>query len=153
MTRPLSHDSLGRRHQHVARRTGNEERKPNLRGFKVYVGTFVAAGDPGNDPPDTSPSSPAWQNGFTYKGGAPVWFAHGLDGETDMGGEYDLITGSPVSGDIAFTMPAEWVAGMPRAAAIPVELDTDVWGFAMQVCDLTTGDVRLFWPTVATAYP
>ena len=47
----------------------------------------------------------------------PLWFAHGLDGETDMGGMYDLLTGGPpgippVSGDVAWVCPTEWRAGM-----------------------------------------
>lgn len=126
---------------------------------KIFVGTFVADGDPGNDPFDpengvtTSANSPDWQNGFTYMTGAPVWFAHGIDGELDMGGQYDLVTGSPVSGDVAFTMPLEWAVTGPAAAMIPIELDTDVWSIAIQTIDFVSGDVRLFWPIVADAAP
>lgn len=151
--RRLTYDSLGRRHMKLAGRVRQERQKPNLRGFKVYVGDFVDVDDPGNDPPDTSPSSPTWQNGFGYRPGSPVWFAHGLDGELDMGGDYDLVTGSPVSGDVAFTMPLEWATTGPRAAMFPVELDTDVWTVAVQTINHATGAVRIFWPIVADPVP
>lgn len=153
MSRPLRNDSLGGRHHGVAVAVADERAKPNLRGFKVYVGDFVGVDDPGNDPPDTSPTSPPFLNGFGYQAGQPLWFAHGLDGETDMGGAYDLVTGGPVSGDVAFVMPGEWRSGMPDAAAFPVELATDVWTIAVQTHDPATGNVRVFWPIVATAYP
>lgn len=139
---------------------GNEERKPVLPGFQVYVGTYVAPDDPGNDPPGTSPSSPAWQNGFTWLGGYPIWFAHGVDGETDMGGAYDLITGAPSSGDVAFTMPAEWAQAAQPYTAFVVLLDNSpgdqadwIYGIAAQVIDTVGGDVRIYWPLVATPYP
>src|SRR5262245_41932479 len=118
--RTLRYETIGRRVRKNTDGVGNEERKPNLRGFKVYIGDFVAPEDPGNDPQDlsadppidTSPSSPPFQNGFTYDAAYPLWFAHGLDGETDMGGAYDLVTGSPVSGTVAWQCPTEWRAGM-----------------------------------------
>lgn len=161
MTRPLRPDTLGGRHHGVAVRTTNEEHKPNLRGFKVYVGDFVGVDDPGNDPYcpscdppiSTGPSSPPWQNGFGFDPDAPIWFAHGLDGEGDMGGQYDLVTGSPVSGDVAFTMPMEWAVTMPLASDFPVELSTDVWTIAVQTVNHLTGDVRIFWPIVAAPVP
>lgn len=171
MARPLRPDTLGSRHHVVSVRTRNEEQKPNLRGFKVYIGNFVAPEDPGNDPQnlaaeppiDTSPSSPPFLNGFYYDT-YPLWFAHGLDGETDMGGMYDLITGGPggvppVSGDIAWVCPSEWRSGLTLAADFPVRLvegatrADDVWGMAVQVHDPTTGNVRVYWPLSATPYP
>ena len=138
----------------------NETQKPVLGSFQVFVGDYVAPNDPGNDPPGTSPSSPAWQNGFSWTPGFPIWFAHGVDGETDMGGQYDLITGSPVSGTVAFTMPLEWAAAAPPLHPFVVLLeqgatpDLDIYGMAAQVIDtVTTGDVRIYWPLVATPYP
>ena len=128
----------------------NEERKPVLPSFQVFVGTYVAPDDPGNDPPGTSPSSPTWLNGFSWLAGFPIWFAHGVDGETDMGGQYDLITGSPVSGDIAFVMPLEWAQQAPPSWAFAVELGTDIWTVAVQTINQTNGNVRIFWPIVAT---
>jgi hypothetical protein len=129
---------------------GGTDELPRIR---VYVGTFVDVDDPGNDPPLTSDDSPDWQNGFGYQVGAPVWFAHGIDGELDMGGQYDLVTGSPVSGDVAFTMPLAWATTGPAASMIPIELDIDVWSIAIQTIDFVTGDVRVFWPIVADAAP
>lgn len=165
MTRPLRPDTLGTRHRIVAEETGEERRKPNLRGFKVYIGDFVAPEDPGNDPQDlaaeppidTSPSSPAFLNGFGYVD--PLWFAHGLDGETDMGGSYDLVTGSPVSGTIAWVCPTEWRAGLDTLALFPAIIEegaTDADDIIIVCCqrhDPTTGNVRVYWPVGATPYP
>lgn len=128
-----------------------ETQKPVLGSFQVFVGTYVAPDDPGNDPPGTSPSSPAWQNGFSWVAGSPVWFAHGVDGETDMGGMYDLVTGAPVSGDVAFTMPLEWAAEAEPlhlfAVVTTSEADPadDVIIVACQRI-MANGDVRIYWP-------
>jgi hypothetical protein len=151
----------------LAGRVRQERQKPNLRGFKVYIGTFVAAEDPGNDPYfpsadppiSTSPSSPPFVNGFGYLAGAPLWFAHGLDGETDMGGMYDLVTGSPTSGDVAWTMPSEWRAGAAEFTPFVALLEAgateadDVFGMALQRINPSTGVVRVYWPLYATALP
>lgn len=139
-----------------------ENRKPVLGSFQVFVGTYVAPDDPGNDPAGTSPSSPAWQNGFSWVAGYPIWFAHGVDGETDMGGMYDLITGSPVSGTIAFMMPNEWAEQAPALHAFPVVLESgaspedDVITIACQRIDPNDPDatvsavpVRIYWPVCA----
>lgn len=167
MSRPLRNQTLGGEVRNIGGRAANEERKSNLRGFKVYIGDFVAPEDPGNDPQDlaavppidTSPSSPPYLNGFTYDTDFPLWFAHGLDGETDMGGNYDLISGSPVSGTVAWVCPSEWRAGMPLYSDFAVLLsegaspEDDVYGMALQVFDPTNGNVRVYWPLVATPFP
>lgn len=167
MSKPLRHDTLGGRHHVVARGVVDERHKPNLRGFKVYIGDFVAPEDPGNDPQDlaavppidTSPSSPPYLNGFSYLPGMPLWFAHGLDGETDMGGAYDLVTGSPVSGTIAWVCPAEWRSGLDTLAIFPAIIEegaTDADDIIIACCqrhDPATGNVRVYWPIYATAYP
>ena len=157
MTRNLDRDTPLKRIAEASRVGRNEEQKPVLGGFQVYVGDFVGPDDPGNDPPETSPSSPPWLNGFYYTD--PVWFAHGVDGETDMGGGYDLITGSPVSGDIAFMMPLEWAAEAPAIHIFGVLVEEgaapedDIYAVAAQVINRTTGAVRVYWPVVATPYP
>lgn len=73
-----------------------------------------------------------------------------------MGGQYDLITGSPVSGTVAFTMPLEWAEQAPPIHVFGVRLeegaspDLDVYTVAAQVIDtVTTGDVRIYWPLCA----
>lgn len=138
---------------------GNEERKPVLGGPNIYVGTFVAPNSPGNDPNDASYLSPPWLNGFYYVAGSPIWFAHGVDGETDMGGAYDLISGSPVSGTVAFVMPLEWAVAAAQLHSFPVLLEEGtgpadyIFGTAVQYIDSVTGNVRIYWPTVATPYP
>jgi hypothetical protein len=144
----------------------NEEQKPVLGGPKIFVGDYISAGNPSNDPPYTSVSSPPWLNGFTWMAGYPIWFAHGVDGETDMGGMYDLITGSPVTGTIAFMMPLEWAAETPPAVAFPVRvfegatLDLDIWAMAVQVVNLADPDivgsdipVRIYWPLCGVDCP
>jgi hypothetical protein len=165
VARPLRPDTLGGRHHGVSRIAVDETQKPNLRGFKVYIGDFVAPEDPGNDPQDlaavppidTSPSSPPFLNGFGYVD--PLWFAHGLDGETDMGGSYDLLTGTPVSGDVAWVCPLEWRSGMPDLALFPAIIEegaTDADDIIIVCCqrhDAATGNVRVYWPVYATAYP
>ena len=130
----------------------NEEQKPVLGGPQIFVGDYIGPGDPGNDPEFTSESSPPWQNGFTYLPGSPVWFAHGVDGETDMGGMYDLVTGSPVSGTVAFDMPLEWAEQAQSftlfAAATDISGDPSTWTFeiALQYINPLTGIVRIYWP-------
>lgn len=157
MSKPLRPDTLGGRHHVVAQAVDDERLKPNLRGFKVYVGTFVAPGDPGNDPQDlgavppidTSPSSPEYENALTYVAGSPVWFAHGLDGETDMGGMYDFSQGY-VYGDIGFVMPLEWAEQAQPTKEFPVKVDVGVYIQVVQEITLTVGggEVR-FWPIYA----
>lgn len=152
MTRPLGlRDSPVLRIGQNQRAIGNETRKPVLGGSLIYVGTFVGPDDPTNDPLDASPQSPPWQNGFYYVVGSPVWFAHGVDGETDMGGMYDLVTGGPVSGDVAFEMPLEWASQAPQLHAFPIKLDDGVFSMAIQEITLTitTGEVRIWWPICA----
>jgi hypothetical protein len=142
----------------------NQEQKPVLGGPQIFVGTFIDPGNPANDPTYTSQSSPPWDNGFYYIAGSPVWFAHGVDGETDMGGMYDLVTGSPTSGDIAFMMPNEWAlqaqpltlfAVVTTAEADPAD---DVIIVACQRIDAndpaataSAVPVRIYWPVYATA--
>jgi hypothetical protein len=160
VTRNLDRDTPLKRVAANQKGVRNEERKPVLGGPLIYVGDFVGPDDPANDPLDASPDSPPWQNGFTYQPGAPVWFAHGVDGETDMGGAYDLISGSPTSGDIAFEMPLEWAAEAQAYTAFVVLLEEDlvspennIYGVAAQIVDTVTGEVRIYWPIVATPYP
>lgn len=140
----------------------SQEQKPILGGQQIFVGTFVAPGDPGNDPIYTSESSPPWEPGFGYITGFPVWFAHGVDGETDMGGMYDLVTGSPTSGAIAFMMPNEWALQAPVFHAFVVALTAeadpadDILTVACQRIDPNDPDatvsavpVRIYWPLCA----
>ena len=134
----------------------NEEQKPVLGGPQIFVGDFIGPGDPGNDPEYTSVSSPPFQNGFTYVIGSPLWFAHGVDGETDMGGAYDLVTGSPVSGDVAFEMPLEWAAEAQAFTVFGILTDSSgspedwKWDTALQYINTTTGIVRVYWPLPIT---
>jgi hypothetical protein len=129
----------------------NEEQKPVLGGPQIFVGDYIGPGDPGNDPLYTSASSPPWLNGFTYVAGAPIWFAHGVDGETDMGGMYDLVTGSPVTGTIAFQMPLEWATEAPPVHLFAVvttneadPADDEIIIACQRI--MANGDVRIYWP-------
>lgn len=119
--RPLRPDSLGGRHHVVERRVGDEERKPNLAGFWICIGDFVAVDDPGNDPECTSASSPAYQNGATYSVDPdhdfPA-FRHGLTGRLQWKGILDLTGFS--SGDVFTTLPTEWIPDFDEPWIIPV---------------------------------
>ena len=114
---------------------------------------YVLTGDPELD----NGNSPEWLNDFTFID--PVAFRHGLDGQTDMIGSYDLVTGGPVSGTIAFMMPNRWAQNVPQLSDFPVLLDDPgdiedrVFGMAVQVVDpadpaATAGalPVRIYWP-------
>ncbi len=153
MSQPLRRRSLPVRTGENKAGVRDEKRKPNKRSFKVYVGDYNGFHDPGNDPPLASRSSPPWLNSFYYVD--PVWFAHGLDGETDMGGSYDL-TGGCVSGDIAFMMPLEWATSAPGLSLFPAlttaEADPadDIIIVCCQRVNHTTGAVRIYWPISAT---
>jgi hypothetical protein len=162
MTRNLDRDTPVTRIAANQRGVKNEERKPVLGGPLIYVGDFVGPDDPANDPADASPDSPPWLNGFDYVADSPVWFAHGVDGETDMGGMYDLVTGSPVSGTIAFMMPNEWALQAEPLHVFPVVLTAeadpadDLITVACQRIDpndpsatAAAVPVRIYWPICA----
>lgn len=155
--RPLNRRTVPRQVRDNRVGVKTEKRKPNVPGRWIYVGDFVGPDDPANDPAEASYNSPPWLNSFYYVDGSPVGFRHGLDGQTDMIGVYDLTLGA-VSGDTAFLMALQWAINMPAAHMFPVELATDVWSVAVQTVDvvnLVTGKapVKIFWPIVATAYP
>ena len=157
MVRPLSRETVFKKTRATAGEVRAEERKPNLTGPWIYVGTFIDFEDPGNDPSNTVQESPDWENSFYYVAGAPVAYRHGLDGQTDMIGVYDLTLGA-VSGDAAFHMPLRYATNAPFATAFPVELDTDVWSIAIQKIDpaeVTVGGVpvRIYWPIYANVIP
>jgi hypothetical protein len=151
MSKPLVRETVPKKVRGNSAGIRAEERKPNLPGYWVYVGDFVDPGDPGNDPPFTNAESPPWENNFYYL--SPVAFRHGVDGQTDMIGVYDLTLGA-VSGDTAFHMPIRWALEMPLAVNFPIEISTGIWSIATQVCDNTiieTGGVpvKIYWPIVA----
>lgn len=148
MGRPLIRHTIPTRVRENKKGIRAEQRKPNLAGDWVYIGTYVGRDNPGNDPAGATLESPPWLNDFYYL--SPVAFRHGLDGQTDMIGVYDLTLGA-VSGDIAFEMPLRWAVELPVAVHFPVELTTNVWTIAVQTCTITptTGEIRIFWPIVA----
>jgi len=146
--RPLNRRTVPRQVRDNRGGVKSEKRKPNVPGRWIYVGDFVGPDDPANDPEDATYNSPPWLNDFYYVDGAPVGFRHGLDGQTDMTGVYDLTLGA-VSGTVAFVMPLQWAMNLPLAAMMPIELQDDVWSIAIQTVDFTTGNIRIFWPIVA----
>ena len=157
MGRPLARRTVPTRVRENKAGVRVEQRKPNMAGEWIYVGDYVGFEDPANDPLGTSLQSPIFLNDFYYT--SPIAFRHGLDGQTDMVGVYDLTLGA-VSGDTAFLMPLAFAVEMPSAAMFPVELEEDVWSLAIQTVttledDLVDGKapVKVFWPIVATAYP
>lgn len=145
--RPLKRTTLSGVVRENSRASGAELRNP------VFAGKWVFVGDPLGTGLTTTPD---WQNNFFYVGTNYVGFRHGLDGQLDMIGQYDLTLGA-VSGDVAFTLPAQYVIEAPPVSMFPVELDTDVWTIAIQTVSQTPGptygDVRIFWPIVADPVP
>lgn len=118
---------------------------------------YVLTGDPELD----DGNSPEWLNDFTFID--PVAFRHGLDGQTDMIGSYDLTAGA-VSGTIAFMMQERWAFNAPILSHFAVLLDDPgaiedrVFGMAVQVIDPADPDatathvpVRIYWPLWAQA--
>lgn len=141
--RPLTRTTLPGAVRENMRSAGAEMRNP------VFAGKWIFVGDPLGTGLTTTPD---WQNNFFYSGTNYVGFRHGLDGQLDMIGMYDLTLGA-VSGDVAFTLPVQYRMEAPAVAMFPVELDTDVWSVAVQTIDTTTGEVRIFWPIVADPVP
>ena len=155
MGRPLQRRTVPTRVRENRTDIRGEQRKPVLADNWIYVGDYVGFEDPGNDPPGTTLQSPPFLNDYYYL--SPIAFRHGVDGQTDMIGVYDLTLGA-VSGDTAFLMPLAWAMEMPPAVHFPVELEPDVWTIAVQTCDVVNlvsgkAPIKVFWPIVATAYP
>jgi hypothetical protein len=151
VSRNLDRDTPIKRIADNQARILNEERKPVLPGFWVYIGDFVAVGDPGNDPPYTSPSSPPYQDGVTYAGAPYDYpaFRHGVDGMLEWKGHADV--SGATSPAVMCTLPSEWRPTNEFQAAMDVSWPTDLWdGAAFVVArvqiDGTTGDVTLVWP-------
>ena len=122
---------------------------------------YVLTGDPELD----DGNSPEWLNDFYFILNSPIAFRHGLDGQTDMIGAYDLTLGA-VTGTIAFMMQERFALNAPILSAFPVLLDDPgdveerLFGMAVQVIDpddpavtATHVPVRIYWPLVATPYP
>jgi hypothetical protein len=151
VTRNLSRDTPIRRISENQEGVGDEQRKPVLPGFWVYVGDYVGPGDPGNDPAYTSDSSPAYQDGTTYAGPPYDYpaFRHGVDGALEWKGHVDI--SGATSPAVLCTLPAEWRPKDQWQDPMDVSWPTDLWdGAAFTIgrvgIDATTGDVTLVWP-------
>lgn len=122
-----------------------ERRKPVLPGVYIYVGTFVAEDDPGNDPPVTTWQSVPWQNGWTWVDPFYVGFRHGIDGETEFIGVVD--TTAATSGTVAFTLPLPWHPTNGRSYSFITDLDLGGGQFnAARVFVDTNGEVTIYFP-------
>jgi hypothetical protein len=124
----------------------NLNHRPAMPGPWVYVDT----GDPELD----SGPSPDWESDIYFVAGAPVAFRHGLDGQLDMVGAYDLTLGA-VTGDLAFILPAKWRGAVNGFLATfqPLEVAPGFWSAFVQTIDGSNGEVRLYWPIVADPMP
>lgn len=142
--RPLSHDTLGKRHAGIARRMVTEEHKPNLPGYWIYLGTFIAVGNPGNDPSVVTTSSPDYQNGYAYFGPPYDYpaFRHGLDGLLEWKGMVDASMAT--SGAVLCTLPPEWRPATDTKEPTFVYDGLDIVTATLSV-DASTGDVTLDW--------
>lgn len=109
----------------------------------IAVGTFPT--DAG-----TRFESPEWMNSYTFTAGRRVRFRHGVDGQLEMEGQFDLTDGA-VSGDVAFILPVEYREF--SEAFIPLELDVGVWSAAVITINGDDGEVILYWPIVGDPIP
>ncbi len=145
--RPLSRTTLPKAVRANTEADVQQRRNHEFPGLWVYVGDPLGIG---------LTTIPDWQNNFFYVGTNYVGFRHGLDGQLDMVGMYDLTLGA-VSGDVAFTLPVQYVIEAPPVAHFPIELAPGVWSMAVQTVDSTPGptygDVQIFWPIVADPVP
>lgn len=146
MAQPLQRKTVWTRQADVKRRVRHEERKPNLPGPYIYVGDWVGPDDPGNDPPVTTWQSVPWKNSFTWVGSSYVGFRHGLDGDVEFIGVYDLTQGA-VTGTVAFTLPVPW-RGQTFDFHFPIYVGGTDWQTGVNSVDGITGDVTVYWPTI-----
>ncbi len=109
----------------------------------IYVGTFVAEDDPGNDPPYTSWQSPPWQNGWTWVDPLYVAFRHGLDGLTEFTGVVD--TTGATTGTVAFTLPVAYRGNTPFSFITDLDLGSGTFS-AARVSVATNGEVTIYFP-------
>ena len=141
--RPLSATTVAKQVRSNTRAVKAEQRNP------VFPGKWIYVGDPLNTGFTTTPD---WQNDFFYVDPYYIGFRHGLDGQLDMIGMYDLTLGA-VSGDVAFTLPAQYRQEAPPVSMFPIELAVGVWSIAIQAIDNSSGDVTIYWPIVADPVP
>lgn len=151
MAQPLRPKTVQTRVKQNTRWVRNEQRKPVLAGPYIYVGTWVANDDPGNDPPVTTWQSPPWQNSFTWAGNAYFGFRHGVDGSTEFVGALDLTAGA-VTGDVAFRLPIPF-RNVFDPRFFPIDLGAGAWteGVLRMVTTLGSsyGNVIIEWPIKA----
>lgn len=143
--RPLKYDTRGRRLAKTQTRVRQERLKPNLAGFWVCIGDFVAVDDPGNDPDCTSQSSPPYEGGTTYAGPPFAYpaFRHGLDGNLEFRGHVD-VSGATSPATLC-TLPGEWRPD--HDVSWPTDLvDGASFVIARVSVDASTGVVTLTWP-------
>lgn len=124
----------------------------------LYVGDY-----PGDT--FTRPESPTWQNGHGSMPGRRVALRWGLDGDVDGTGVFDLITGSPTTGTVAFNVNenTDEFEGAAFETFSPLDLGGDdptlrwsamvvkLYGEAADGYD--AGDLVIWWPIAATALP
>lgn len=151
MSRSLDRDVPLNRVKANSVAVGNEEQKPILAGYWVYIGDFIGIDDPGNDPPLTSPDSPPYQDSTTYAGTPYDYpaFRHGVDGSLEWKGHVDV--SAATSPAVLCTLPSEWRPRNELQAPMDVSWPTDLFdGVSFTIgrvqVDATTGDVTLVWP-------
>lgn len=120
--RPLERRTVAKRARENTRLVKREQRKPNLPGNWIVIGTFVGLDDPGNDPEGVSYRSPPYQNGLTYSADVthdfPA-FRHGLDGGLEFNdGVFDV--SGYTSGTTGFTVPAVFRPAFLMVRLIPI---------------------------------
>ena len=136
--RPLSHTTVPKAVRANTQASRAELRNPIFPGLYVYVGDPYATGNPNN---------PVWQNSFFYSGTSYVGFRHGIDGDLEFIGVYDLTLGA-VTGTVAFTLPVPY-RGQTFDLTFPIYNGGTDWMMGVNSVDGTTGDVTVYWPVLA----
>ena len=133
MSKNLAEPSTQRILANHGYRVSQLERRPLPPAPWIYVGTWIAEDDPGNDP-GTTEDSPPFENGFSNADPlVPVRFRHKYEGCSEVEGKF---TGGAV-GDTIFTLPADWRCDQDSQWLIPLD---DV-GTVGVIRELSTGEV------------
>lgn len=120
-----------------------ERNKHHMPSPYIYVGDFDTS-----IPPVVTWQSPVWQNSFTWFGTAYVGFRHGLDGDTEFVGRFDLTQGA-VTGTVAFQLPLAYRA---RAYDFAFPIWTGGTDWITGVLSIEAdGHCRVYWPVKAAA--
>lgn len=134
----LSHTTVPKAVRANSHASSAELRNPIFPGLYVYVGDPLGTG---------FASNPVWQNSFFYSGTNYVGFRHGIDGDLEFIGVYDLTLGA-VTGTVAFTLPSPYW-GQTFDFTFPIFNGGTDWMMGVNSVNGTNGEVTVYWPVLA----